>query len=71
MGASRYQKHSSWMLAESSAPKPQNRVASCAITQRPVFLTELQMGSMSSGEMVRTSMISASMPSLRAAMGEE
>src|SRR5215204_6072689 len=62
IGASRYQKHSSWMLAESSAPKPEKRVASCATTQRPVFLTEEQMGSMSSGDIVRTSMISASSP---------
>ena len=45
---------------DNSAPNPQKRVASCATTQRPVFLTEEQIGSMSSGDMVRTSMISAS-----------
>ncbi len=36
MGASRLQKQASWIEAESSAPKPAKRVASCAIRQRPV-----------------------------------
>ena len=67
IGASRSQKHSSWIVAESSAPKPEKRVASCAIRQRPVFLTDVQIVSVSSGTIVRTSTISASRSSERAA----
>src|SRR4029453_3400883 len=48
MGASSFQKHASWIDAESSAPKPEKRVASCAMTQRPVLLTEAVIVSMSS-----------------------
>ena len=50
IGASRSQKHSSWIVAESSAPKPEKRVASCAIRQRPVFLTDVQIVSVSCRE---------------------
>src|SRR6185369_8352399 len=63
IGASRCQKHSSWMVARISAPKPAKRVASCATTQRPVFFTERTSVSSSSGTIVRRSITSASMPS--------
>ena len=55
------------MTARISAPNPEKRVASCATTQRPVFFTELQIVSTSSGTSERKSMISASTPSPAAA----
>jgi hypothetical protein len=67
IGASSCQKQRSWIVAMSSAPKPQKRVASWAIRQRPVFCTEATSVSTSSGTNVRTSMTSASRPRLAAA----
>ena len=36
MGACRFQKQPSWIVADELAPNPPKRVASCTITQRPV-----------------------------------
>ena len=65
-GASRERKQRSWMSAESSAPKPQVRGASCTMTARPVFFTEATMASMSSGWRERRSSTSQSIPSCSA-----
>ena len=67
IGASRWKKQCSCTSAASSAPKPLVRVASWTITQRPVFRTEPTSVSRSSGQRLRRSMISASMPVSRAA----
>ena len=45
-----------------AAPKPDESVASCTTTQRPVFFTEATIVSRSSGSSVLRSMTSASMP---------
>ncbi len=62
IGASRWWKQCSCTSDISSAPNPQVRVASWAMTQRPVFFTEATMVSRSSGQRLRRSMISASRP---------
>jgi 2-dehydro-3-deoxyphosphooctonate aldolase (KDO 8-P synthase) len=61
-GASRCRNAFSLMSATSSAPKPHVLGASCTITTRPVFFTLSMMVSMSTGQSVRRSITSQSMP---------
>ena len=62
IGASRCRIASSWIVAASSPPNPEVRGASCTITTRPVFFTDVRMRSLSKGTSVRRSMTSRSKP---------
>ena len=63
-GASRWSNAFSFTSATSSAPKPQVLGASCTTSTRPVFFTLATMVSMSTGQRVRRSTISTSIPCL-------